>query len=436
MRILQVSNGYPPRAFGGVETHTQRLARCLHKRGHEVRIFTRHSDPEGSDGDVVKEVVDQLEVTSVVNDARGGGFRDHFLSASVAEAFRREIERARPEIVHFQHLIGLSADLPMIARAAGIRAVATVHEYWYACHRVMLQREDLSPCAGPRHQDCVACVSGDAASQAESIAHPEPRSWLPRWMRQKQHLAAGPPVARERLATLQQALATYERITTPSQFVIDELGRHGMRLPGNTTSPIALGLPTPESPKMPPRTTEISPEDPLRLTFIGHLLPHKGPHVLLAALQQLRDLPLTLELHGRHWEQHPYQEILGPLLKAEPRARVCGIFPDEALPGILARTDALVVPSTCPESFGLATREAMLAGRPVISADRGALPESIQPGDNGILVSGEDPLALANALRRLVEEPGLLANLSRGASATSVATMEEYAIAIEEFLYA
>ena len=187
---------------------------------------------------------------------------------------------------------------------------------------------------------------------------------------------------------------------------------------------------------MPPRTTEISPEDPLRLTFIGHLLPHKGPHVLLAALQQLRDLPLTLELHGRHWEKHPYQEILGPLLKAEPRARVCGIFPDEALPGILARTDALFVPSTCPESFGLATREAMLAGRPVISADRGALPESIQPGDNGILVSGEDPLALANALRRLVEEPGLLANLSRGASATSVATMEEYAIAIEEFLYA
>ena len=102
----------------------------------------------------------------------------------------------------------------------------------------------------------------------------------------------------------------------------------------------------------------------------------------------------------------------------------------------MARTDALVVPSTCPESFGLATREAMLAGRPVISADRGALPESIQPEDNGLLIPGEDPAALAKALRRLVEEPGLLADLSRGAAETSVATMEQYAIALEEFLYA
>ena len=79
-RILQVTNGYPPRAFGGVETHTQRLATALRNRGHELHIFARHSDPAGADGDVVQEEVDGIPVTSVVNDARGGHFRDHFLS--------------------------------------------------------------------------------------------------------------------------------------------------------------------------------------------------------------------------------------------------------------------------------------------------------------------------------------------------------------------
>ena len=147
------------------------------------------------------------------------------------------------------------------------------------------------------------------------------------------------------------------------------------------------------------------------------------------------ELPLQLELHGRRWEQHPYEESLGPLLKAEPRARAFGTFADKALPEILSRTDALVVPSTCPESFGLATREAMLAGRPVVSTNCGALSESIREGFDGLLVPGEDPDALAIALRRLVEEDGLLARLSLGARSAPVATMEQYASTIESFLY-
>ena len=436
MRILQVSNGYPPRAFGGVETHTQRLARVLHRKGHTVRIFTRHSDPEGSDGDILEEVVDDLAVTSVVNDARGGQFRDHFLSTAVATAFRQEIRKTRPDIVHFQHLIGLSGDLPMIARDAGIRCVATVHEYWYACHRVMLQREDLTPCEGPLQRDCVACVSGEAASAAEPSEAGRIRTKLAQLLPWSPARAAGPLVADERFQTLRQALDTYDRIVTPSKFVIEELHRQGMPMPTLSTRAIALGLPTPSNEATPSRTEPISESHPLRITFIGHLLPHKGPHILLEALQELHDLPLRLALHGRRWEQHPYEAQLGPLLREEPRARAYGIFADEALPEILARTDALVVPSTCPESFGLATREAMLAGRPVISTNCGALPESIRQEQDGLLVPGEDPKALAGALRRLVEEEGLLARLSEGARSAPIASMEHYADAIEGFLYA
>ena len=435
MQILQVSNGYPPRAFGGVETHTQRLSRVLQQRGHTIRIFTRHSDPRATDGDIVEEMVEQLAVTSVVNDARGGHFRDHFLSAGVAEAFRREIKNNPPDIVHFQHLIGLSSDLPMIASAAGIRCVATVHEYWYACHRVMLQRADLTPCEGPLQRDCVRCVSGESASRREPPVTSPARAWLAKIIGRHRATAAGPAVADERFQTLRRALATYDRIVTPSQFVIEELARQGMALPPSSTRAIALGLPAPIAVAPEPRATPISENHPLRLTFIGHLLPHKGPHILLAAMKQLPELPLQLELHGRRWEQHPYEESLGPLLKAEPRARAFGTFADKALPEILSRTDALVVPSTCPESFGLATREAMLAGRPVVSTNCGALSESIREGFDGLLVPGEDPDALAIALRRLVEEDGLLARLSLGARSAPVATMEQYASTIESFLY-
>lgn len=441
MRILQVTNGYPPRAFGGVETHTQRLAAALRARGHALRIFTRHSEPEGEDGSLLHEEVDGLPVTSIVNDARGGRFRDHFLSVPVADAFREEITRHRPDRVHFQHLIGLSADLPVIARDAGIRCVATVHEYWYACQRVMLQKADLTPCDGPATQDCVACFLGETASRQEAV---ETASWprLSLLGRLRHRIrtpapatVAGPPVAAERFACLQAALGSYARITTPSQFVIDELARQGMPLAAARTRAIALGLPAPASPATPPRTAAISAEAPLRLVCIGHLLPHKGPHTILEAMRLVPELPLQLDLHGRRWPDDPYEKTLFPLLEAEGRAQAHGRFADDELPGILAAADLLVVPSTCPESFGLATREAFLAGRPVLSTDRGALPESVHEGKDGLLVPAEDPAALAAALRRLIEEEGLLARLSMGAATARPRTMDDYAAELEAFLY-
>lgn len=448
MRILQVTNGYPPRAFGGVETHTQRLADALRNRGHELHIFARHSDPEGADGDVVHEHVDGLPVTSVVNDMRGGSFRDHFLSAPVASAFRNAMKEARPEIVHFQHLIGLSSDLPRIARETPARCVATVHEYWYACHRVMLQRADLSPCSGPAGNDCVACVLGHAASRKEYATNgvatgaetpASASSGILGRLRSRffgSHApAAGPPVARERFDALRAALGCYARITTPSHFVVEEFARQQMPLPPSRTRALALGLPAlPPGPQA-PRTIPISPEAPLRLVFVGHLLPHKGPQVLLRALRLASGLPVQLDLHGTRWPGHAFEEELGPLLAGEPRARAHGRFANEDLHAILSRADVLVVPSTCPESYGIATREAHQAGRPVVSTDRGALPESIRDGVDGLVVPGEDPEALAGALRRLVEEPDLLARLSAGAAAAEIPSMSDYAARIEKFLY-
>lgn len=447
MRILQVTNGYPPRAFGGVETHTHRLAAALHARGHEVRIFARHSDPAGEDGDVVHEEVDGLAVTSVVNDARGGRFRDHFLSAGVAEAFRAEILSARPDIVHFQHLIGLSADLPAIARAAGIRCVATVHEYWYACHRVMLQRADLSTCSGPARNDCVACVLGDEASEREyAAAGSEPQiaaggssSGLLARLRERLLPAAapiaGPPVAYERFAAMREALDCYSRITTPSRFVIEEFARQGMPLREATTRAIPLGLPAASTAPLPARTAPVSKDAPLRLLFIGHLLPHKGPQVLLDALRLAPELPIHLDLYGTRWPEHAFETEFGPRLAAESRATAHGRFADRDLSRILAETDMLVVPSTCPESYGIATREAHQAGRPVLSTDRGALPESVRDGIDGLIVAGEDPRAMAQALRRVVEEEDLLAGLSAGARGAQIPSMDAYAATLESFLY-
>jgi glycosyltransferase involved in cell wall biosynthesis len=74
-----------------------------------------------------------------------------------------------------------------------------------------------------------------------------------------------------------------------------------------------------------------------------------------------------------------------------------------------------IVPSEYTESFGLAAVEAMGAARPVIGSQLPALAEVI--GTSGLLVPQSDSSAIADAIKRLATEPGLLHKLALRARA-------------------
>lgn len=81
-----------------------------------------------------------------------------------------------------------------------------------------------------------------------------------------------------------------------------------------------------------------------------------------------------------------------------------GAVPNSEVPAFLNQWDIFVVPSRRDsESFGVAAVEASAAGLPVVVSDVGGLPEVIQHERTGLVVRREDPVALANALARLIE---------------------------------
>jgi hypothetical protein len=85
------------------------------------------------------------------------------------------------------------------------------------------------------------------------------------------------------------------------------------------------------------------------------------------------------------------------------------------------------------ETFSILTREALMAGLPVIAARRGALPEVVRDGENGLLFEPEDAADLQRCLRRVIVEPGLLERLSPRTSA--VKSVEEYAGEVESLYH-
>jgi glycosyltransferase involved in cell wall biosynthesis len=83
-------------------------------------------------------------------------------------------------------------------------------------------------------------------------------------------------------------------------------------------------------------------------------------------------------------------------------------------PELVQAFDIVAVPSRV-EPFGLASLEAMAAGRPVVASRVGGIPEVVRDGQEGILVPAQDPAALASGIARLLANPSEGAELgSRG----------------------
>ena len=152
---------------------------------------------------------------------------------------------------------------------------------------------------------------------------------------------------------------------------------------------------------------------------IGNLEARKGFRTLLEAFRLVAAKRADARLVVVGAPAEPAEEFALRALAADPalsgRVALAGYRPRAWR--YAAAFDIVAVPSLRSESFGLAALDGMLAGKPVVAARVGGLPEVVADGETGLLVPPGDPEALAAALERLLADPGLAQRLGEAGRA-------------------
>ena len=478
MKILQVANGFPPADRGGVEVYTLGLSKALRAMGHQVAIFCRELGGNRPLYSIRDEVIDGLPVRLVVNrfDAAaplGPRYYDKYIET----LFIEWVQQQQPDLIHFQHTHGLSASLLGRASQMGIPYTLTLWDYWYMCPRITLLRPDDNLCPGSHHQvNCYECIYHHKfplpgrhipdfdqllPEMSPTPIQPHPlrlshtlytilQQILPWPVRRKLlegydliRLKIRPRLSavlmmgqepdltplRVRAQYMQETLSLCQHIIAPLRFVKAQYVDFG--IPETQIHVISPGMDL-----RPWQDFQPAPRphrDHLRFGYIGSLTRHKGVDLIIRAFQRLPAPHLELWLHGFELPNSAFAQSLHQMAAHDPRIHFAGPYNSADLPAILNRLDVLLIPSIWHETFSFVTREAILAGLPVIASQMGGIPEAIEEGINGFLLPPGDLTAWTAAMSRLVEDHDLITAFHQAQLARQVKSMAEHAAELIQF---
>jgi glycosyltransferase involved in cell wall biosynthesis len=415
VKIVLASHHYPPAYVAGVELLTERLARWLATRGHTVEVVvieTIDSDrplsiqTDVQDGVVVHRLA--LQLTAGV-DPLGVRHRDE----NVERWFADYLRHAKPDVFHSQSSYLVTASLLDAAHRVGVPTVASLHDYWYLCPRIILLRPNGERCDSKvTPNDCARCVATERRRYRVVEAARErigAQSLVSDVLGALTHDRRLEQTMLDRHTHLESTLRSVDQIVTPALFTRELLLDRGF-------SPQHVRLMRQGLRRLPPLAAREWQPDQIRIGYMGQLAAHKGVHVLVEAFDSLSANTRSVELriYGDATRFPSYTAKLRRTVGNHPGVRFMGSYNNERVAEVFSQFDVLVVPSLWYEISPLVILEAFSARVPVIASDLRNMNYQIRNEVDGLLFEAGNPRALKEKLQRLVDEPGLLSQLIDG----------------------
>lgn len=356
MRICHLSWEYPPVTYGGLGRHVTALTRAQAALGHAVTVITQR--PPGTP---VREVIHGVDVVrceqvtpAVPRDVVGLMAWTAALDQNLAQVTTTG-QVPRPDVIHAHDWVVERA--ATAARLAWDRALVTT----------------IHATEAGRHAGWIVGEISESVYAAE-------------W----------------RLARTSNLVITCSRPMAAEARALYSLGPESiMTIPNGIDLAAwrasADGEPPAEAGVNPALGLGLKPHGPV-ITFVGRLEWEKGVQVLIEAARQLASLPdATFVIAGTGTQATRFRELAA----GDPRIHFIGHASDTDVRRLLARSDAVALPSLY-EPFGLVALEAAATGAPLIVSAVGGLAEVVRDGVTGRVVPANDPRALAAAIAELV----------------------------------
>lgn len=365
MRILIVSNIFPPEVLGGYEIECAQVADALCKRGHEILVLTSGKENNKTPDAVAYNIQRTLklclpfgkEITSAMR------WRKWITGLHNTHETRKAIANFKPDVLYFWSPLRLGIGparaavkekLPIVWRfgdesIAGYMPKGSKKSfkeiYRYLCDHIFFSS---------------ATLIGVPLNHSSCISH----------MTKKRLIERGLP--------LEKSQVIYKSI--PLELFPLKQGA------GNYTSP-------------------------LRLLYVGLLDPVKGVHTLVKACKKLHEqgVSATLTVVGRGSED--YTKQLKQLSDGGMPTTFLGYVHYSDMPKIYQQHDVLVFPSEWIEPQGTTFLEAMSSGIAVVATSTGGQGEILQNDVNALIFEAGDVNSLCAALMRLINDKMLYQSL-------------------------
>lgn len=433
MKILVVTNLFPPHQADTDDFRCQNVTDALRERGHTMRVLTSTFGLASDHGHTARNVgAEQLDAVIQrrlrLNGAFGlepvnglGELRE--LEARNNAVLREAIAEFAPDIVHVWSLRGLSKSLLVTLRRANVPVAFNVSDTWLADEL----RED--PWLSWWHREKVPAMHKVQRAGLELSG--QRAKWdveTPTFIEQ----------GTNRLPTLFDPGT--DAGFKPNSFAAFQLRRIHFSSPALQTATAQAGFRVAHGEVIHPGvdTTlfhgEVKPATaPVKkFLIVTRLTRHCGVRTVIEAFRLVRaqGAKVTLTIHGRG-DSEVQAKLRTQAVQAEVPTEFRSSGAQRDLPAVYRAHDAFIHPVEREESFVGAPLEAMACGLPVIvNQDHGA-EDLFRSRESCLAFPSGDPGLLANRILELVQTPGLASQLAQ-VGQNEVLTRYQFTTAVEQ----
>lgn len=413
MKILVLTNLYPPHHAGTYDLRCQSVTELLRLRGHVVRVLTSNHGlkTEQRDGEIERRFLlnDAFEHPPV------DGIRAlESLEAQNHAVLREVIADFTPDLIHVWSLQGLSKSLIFALRNSRLPTVYDIADDWLAAGLrqdpwlrwwnspgTNLARSSLE-LAGKRNRlDAVA-----PTRMMKGIDR------IPEVYGSGETLAAVPP---DSITAFR-----FDRLYFCSRGLKQKTVQAGFHV--NHGDVIHPGIPTEHF------FGEVKNAGPLkRFLVVSRLDAASGLTTVLQALRVARehDKQINLSIYGRGDSDYVSQARSFAVQNALPVEFLTVSNQNRDLSAVYQRHDALIYSAEWEEPFSLVPLEAMACGVPVIGARIGGAGELFRHGENALTFTPGDATELASRIQELQTQPALRRQMAETAQAEALSKFSE-----------